>query len=442
MTGKTEIAPGVYIAASCRKQWYMWNTCEGTYSPTQIADKSVFLPIVPNAMIREVNMLLTPEKQDKLSWNVDEDNMILRYYYSRGDIVLESPVPGICPHIVITLAQDTVEDYYIPFSNRVDPQWPDFLIVPPYFDVSLSRLFLHPQQSFENDISQEFPPTCTVSSQFYPSGLLPVFSATRFDKYIFETSNERNRVSSVVTVVQKLQIRVAAIAAASLAISLRDRYDDPSYLPLFEPSFCWTDPAEPIIVTTKRILGTIFIESPSPFTIPHIIINSPPPQDPYIPWMNGTNSPQDAGFGRYLTVPLRHANYINQSHQSYESSWSWDEISLEPCVSDDDLVSEADSLSLPDTPQQSTFVAEFDSYGKGDRTLRLPSITSGNYSLFDECPPISESMFELPKILEKWPRGEDEGWNSLSSDSEDSDDDLPPFDEWYQNIASRTVSPA
>lgn len=46
------------------------------------------------------------------------------------NIVLDSLYPDIAPHIVITPPVSCADDFYTPYQNRVDPQWPCFLNVP------------------------------------------------------------------------------------------------------------------------------------------------------------------------------------------------------------------------------------------------------------------------------------------------------------------------
>ena len=64
------------------------------------------------------------------------------------------------------------------------------------------------------------------------------------------------------------------------------------------------------------MLGTTVLESSCPFSAPHIVINSPPPQNPWIPWYNAVNDPQD---GCYLIVPSPRASYINMDEDVLES---------------------------------------------------------------------------------------------------------------------------
>src|ERR1700722_10981882 len=57
--------------------------------------------------------------------------------------------------------------------------------------------------------------------------------------------------------------------------------------------------------------GTIVLDSPSPYSIPHIVICEAPPQPPSIIWSNAPNDPQDCGHGRYLTVTSWKGSYVN-----------------------------------------------------------------------------------------------------------------------------------
>lgn len=45
--------------------------------------------------------------------------------------MLDSLHPHLAPHIVITPPEYFWDDYFIPFQNRVDPQWSGYLMVPP-----------------------------------------------------------------------------------------------------------------------------------------------------------------------------------------------------------------------------------------------------------------------------------------------------------------------
>lgn len=47
------------------------------------------------------------------------------------NLVLDSIDYNLAPHIVITPPDYTWDDYFIPLRNRVDPQWNDYLAVPP-----------------------------------------------------------------------------------------------------------------------------------------------------------------------------------------------------------------------------------------------------------------------------------------------------------------------
>ena len=44
---------------------------------------------------------------------------------------MDSVYPHLAPHIVVTPPEYTWEDYFIPFQNRIDPQWHCYLTVPP-----------------------------------------------------------------------------------------------------------------------------------------------------------------------------------------------------------------------------------------------------------------------------------------------------------------------
>jgi hypothetical protein len=140
------------------------------------------------------------------------------------------------------------------------------------------------------------------------------------------------------------------------------------------------------------------------------MINAPPPQDFWVTWGNATNSPQDGGFGRYLVVPSRF-DYINLLQSPCEDS---DSI----CGNEVDL-SESSSPSgtpFPETPicdQASDFYIQRPEEMMDDSNENNPEL---------EC----LTRVEPPKFF--------------LSDDDDEEDGLPPFDDWYQNIAARTQS--
>lgn len=50
-------------------------------------------------------------------------------YTYRYSLVLDSIAPHLAPHIVITPPEKNIQDYYIPWLNATDPQWPSHLMV-------------------------------------------------------------------------------------------------------------------------------------------------------------------------------------------------------------------------------------------------------------------------------------------------------------------------
>jgi hypothetical protein len=50
-------------------------------------------------------------------------------YTYRYNLVLDSIAPHLAPHIVITPPEKNIQDYYIPWLNATDPQWPSHLMV-------------------------------------------------------------------------------------------------------------------------------------------------------------------------------------------------------------------------------------------------------------------------------------------------------------------------
>ena len=140
------------------------------------------------------------------------------------------------------------------------------------------------------------------------------------------------------------------------------------------------------------------------------MINAPPPQDFWVTWGNATNSPQDGGFGRYLVVPSRFGllDYINLPQSPCEESDS-------NCENEVDL---SESSSPSGTPFPETPICDQSDFFYIQRPEEMMDDSNENH-LDSEC-------LEPPKFF--------------LYDDDDEEDGLPPFDDWYQNIAARTQS--
>ena len=187
---------------------------------------------------------------------------------------------------------------------------------------------------------------------------------------------------------------------------------------------------KPLLLNSRYHLGTTIIDSVCPFLAPHIIINAPPPQNPWIAWENATNDPQDRGYGRFLIVPTHSVTLVNDYAQDFES-----EIRPDPEVFE--LTADLfEDLSRPETPTPETPLAD----GEEPKIfLSHNSCDDDEKSFPDDC--------SGPSLIELVIPFSDDHVHACSSDSsrpcsifsEDEDeDDLPPFDEWYQTIVRST----
>ncbi|KXN92301.1 hypothetical protein AN958_08532, partial [Leucoagaricus sp. SymC.cos] len=327
---------------------------------------------------------------------------ILREYFQEPkNIVLHSDCPHLAPHIVITPAEDTPNDFYTPWSNRTLPQWFGFLMVPPY-DLATGRLRslnCHP-------VPQELGIQCSDDDTL-------VGEEPHNKCQVETTANERLILYHVVKALQKHQCKAVAYAASARAPTFSRRYEAPGYLASIERPFVWNDPAEPLLATTKQILGSTLLESSCPFIAPHILISSPPPQNPWIPWHNAVNDPQD---GRYLIVPSPRVNYINM---------------------DEDEGEEPERIWT--TVRRPNFVIDEDD--EDDRALALAIAKNAVEEYYQHS--ASLLRVSLP-VIEEEDSLDVEGFSprpSIQVAATDEADELPPLDDWYLGVSARTMAP-
>lgn len=220
------------------------------------------------------------------------------------------------------------------------------------------------------------------------------------------------------------------------------------------------------------MLGATVLESSSPFTAPHIIINSPPPQNPWIPWHNAVNDPQD---GRYLVVPSPRVNFVNMDNEEPQSRWTpssaassrffipSDEEEDDGIRGDFDYEDE-DDLDVdhsespppsrpgspgPETPtddslsMHSFFSARRPSFvmDEDDEDDRALALAIAKTAVEEYCHATSLRV-PLPVIEEEVPLDAGRFLPVSSMQVATSEDeDLPPLDDWYTGASSRTLAP-
>ena len=194
----------------------------------------------------------------------------------------------------------------------------------------------------------------------------------------------------------------------------------------------WSDPALPLLSWFFRLPGTLIIDSVTPFTVPHIVITEPPIWDYnlYVNTHNSTQSPQDAGWGQSLVVPSPVVDFVNlpesvELTSGYDTAAQYVESETEGDVPESETPSDGSIVGSPESPalQTPSLLTPIGEEEEFDLAMfaALPSQDSSHLSPFggDEL------------LLEGAPRG-------LEIYCDDEDDDLPPLDSWYQDIAARS----
>jgi hypothetical protein len=406
------------------------------------------------------------ELSQELGLDSSLDDDVLRHLSTSKDVlVLDSTTPRITPHIAITLASDTLADLTIAWFNRPNPQVAEKLCLPP------------PDFS-ENPPSAYSPPPLPPSIAHYST---PVFSPSKFNALIERCSDERLNHFNVVIALRRQVFKAVALEASQAAIAYRERYDTALPFADIERPFLWSDPAEPILLASRHYRATVIIDSPSPFRVPHIVINQSPPEDPWAIATNVINDPQDYGFGRYLVVHARGISYTNEpedycpdfgsgevedfdasgSHEddyeayqepvseqdgdygeSYCSAWDYDrsfEDTPELQLDTDSLHSlESPLPETPDTMDNEDFQTVF------ERALERRTISSSMPSSpLASCEPLYPSHNVEHSTCNPFDEIEmdDSGLMNSPSSWADDDDELPPIDdEWYQSVIRRTAA--
>ncbi|KAG6832146.1 hypothetical protein H0H92_004877 [Tricholoma furcatifolium] len=287
----------------------------------------------------------SPLQTRDVMFDVAHDNETLhKYSYNRLNLILDSMFPDIAPHIVITPAVETWADEYIPWQNRVNPQWPHQLCVPP-LDYPISPFSV----LASSHLSQNAETLTQHSDATSPVALLP-YSTSLFKQYNFAASPEHILTNDTV-LLQKALCKDAFFATCDVARAYRVRYDShPNVLYTIEPIFTWNDPAEPILAASHRMLGSTILDSLYPFVAPHIVINEPPPQPSQMTENNTTPYTQDAAFGDRLIVNTHYIEVINLPEDQEVFSFAATNVNNWAFESNKVDLSDSATESRPETP--------------------------------------------------------------------------------------------
>ncbi|KAI0346845.1 hypothetical protein BDW22DRAFT_464633 [Trametopsis cervina] len=189
-----------------------------------------------------------------------------------------------------------------------------------------------------------------------------------------------------------------------IAPSFRERWDSPEFCQRQERPFVWSDPAAPLLEYYGSCRDARIIDSITPFSVPHIIIHEAPDQTPWEACENRVVVPQNCAYLMVPGTPCHCPPVVpSQTEAAPELVVSTisddDELSSVDSEADEEFEStteESDSESALDTPKDGVF-----------RFMVPDDIPSA-------CPTFGHD-FAL----------------------EEDDDELPPFDDWYQEIAQR-----
>ncbi|KAH9948382.1 hypothetical protein B0H21DRAFT_821051 [Amylocystis lapponica] len=345
-----------------------------------------------------------------------QNDHLLELQLDRRNLVLDSLHPEIAPHIVITPPDDGWDYYWAIWTNRVGLQDDAFLTIqqeqspcpyatlPPTEDADGSRAESNTQSQAVSEIHEQ-----TISSHLLE--LQKVFSHSHF----LRADRQAVFLNHIVVALWRQQYKAACIAASLAAASFRARWDSPKFVEQHEMSFRWTDPAEDLLAFFNHCPGTTIIDSVYPCTAPHIVIQeAPPPADPWALWANTTSSPQDYGYGQLLTIPSSFVAFVNVDYMSCADSCDG------YCPTPDGTTAPsppASDVPFPHTPDRDIFDPNLDTL---DESMPPDLATEGTGPSKAKDVPLSEDMV------------------CSGCDIFDEDDDgLPPFDEWYQDIAQR-----
>ncbi|CCM00679.1 uncharacterized protein FIBRA_02718 [Fibroporia radiculosa] len=356
----------------------------------------------------------------------ERNEVLLRFQLDGRSLILDSARPDVAPHIVVTPpdSYDAWNFYWASLTNVPGPQYPGWLTVP-IQSPSLSTLaslppLPHPEGRWQSTSLR----CCDKESGESPNNIVPeprkIFSSLR----LRELERQVVYLNNLVTAVNRHQYKASALAASSVAPSFRERWDTLELQPYLKRPFRWTDPAEPLLSSYSHFPGVMVIDSTTPCTTPHIVVHEPPPADPWAPHYNMTPNPQDCGQGYFLTVPSPFAQLMNIPPDPLES-YIKEEMTDAGDGSEQATIADSDGPFTPDA---------FDGEVVLNTAFDMPE------DEFEDA--LHSYQMRLQGVEEQ-----DDAELSISGCTSagfsvpmnDDDDDLPPFDDWYQQIASRTT---
>ncbi|KAJ3507220.1 hypothetical protein NLJ89_g6426 [Agrocybe chaxingu] len=370
----------------------------------------------PSQRLHDIDMLcsVSPVIVDNRQEEPNPQDILFPYRWTPHNVVFDSHCPEVAPHIVITppTTGDWLQAAQVADSNRAPQQLYSHLPVPPFCG---STCRMH---TYDELMALFYPPQAVQASYygFHPSSQR-VFNRVAFQKWIESTEQERLCCFArrIVSATQRRLFKVAAEAAGLKARGLRARYDTPGFCETFERPYKWVDPIDAILACYPT--GVHYIPSPSPFSVPHILIHEAPPNDPSIVAANGTPIQVDDGGDALVVLSSRRpiVTYVN------DTQYILDEDSRSSCS-----ISSVESAG-PETP------------------MKLQRVTSGYFDEVvgtDEISEFDYSQYAALVASEDFQRPGSPTPDSLPRSKfyiEEDDDELPSIDdEWYASIIDRT----
>lgn len=378
----------------------------------------------------------------------DSEDFFHRFRRDPRNIVLDSALSEIAPHIVITPPEFDWGDFTVMHENAPPPQQhpEQYLCVPGSSPTSLfatafpkdgadrgvrAPVFVTTSEELESDLRAGD----TTSANCTPPKC--VFSPSLFVATIEATSQERELMPHLLRALYKRLFSACAAVASDVARTLNSRYSSLDTISeLFshlESPVTWSDPALPLLSCFFRFPGALIIDSVTPFTIPHIVITEPPIWDynPYVNMHNCTQSPQDAGWGQSLVVPSPVVDFINLPEDDPFGSSE----TMPGCSITDQCAQSETELDVwePESPSEESGVVSPESTALQTPGLLTPIGEEEEFDLmvFASSPPDGSSLVgDDEQLLEDTPQ-------DVEIYCED-EDDLPPLDGWYQGIAARS----
>ncbi|KAH7930672.1 hypothetical protein BV22DRAFT_1054397 [Leucogyrophana mollusca] len=381
--------------------------------------------------------------------DIDKENDILGVLRrDRRNIVLDSSYPYIAPHIVVSPPETCWEEFYAPFSNRVEPQSLASLVVPP-----LPPSLFHSSRPPALDTPCDIHSSSLACSAFSPKEhsvprrrrASAVFSLSRFSRTVLSSSTERLIFRHVVDAIHRHRYKATVYEACEAAPAVCERFNSSNCATRLEQPFVWSDPAQALLNASRCFQGTVIFESDFPFNAPHIMISEIPPQNPWIAWGNSTN-PQDFDcLSVFATCAPGLQPDIDNSVETLLSDCG---ANNEASACGTDLFSgDAAALASDNHSREASPWPATPPHGDELRSVHVHDSQDTWETGRDACSADADAslIWNVEEAADAscsrtMPAGFSQSrCETPTPDSDDEDEDgLPPFDDWYISVVERS----